>query len=59
MRKSKNGFIIENKDFLTLEYKQQKAIVDKYAEEKLKEMMPSEKVKRTLTDLEAGEDATT
>jgi hypothetical protein len=48
--------VIETPDFMTLEYAKQKAIIDKYADEKIKELQPSEKALKTIKDLETGQD---
>jgi hypothetical protein len=43
--------IIEKPDFLKLEYKAQKAMIDKYADEKITEAAPSERVLATIDSL--------
>jgi len=43
--------IIENKNFLKLEYAKQKVIMDKYCADKMKEMQPSDKVKKIINNL--------
>lgn len=47
-----NRAIQEQSDFLTLEFAKQKKIIEKYATEKVKELQPSERIKKTMQELE-------
>lgn len=48
--------IIDNKDFLKMEHNQQEKIIEKYVDDKMKEMLPSEKVKTNIDKLNSKKD---
>lgn len=52
-----NRAMQEQPGFMELAFDKQKAIIEKYSDEKVKELQPSERVKKAIKDIEDGEKA--